>query len=143
MAGIVVGVVALALIAGGGWYWYTKKYKKGTLCPGKEPLAGGAGTYPPVNGATSSSSDLSAVQVVSNTQSMSCAAAGSSAPLTAAMTTADAMAEHKAIKAKLREYEVAFEAREGRKPRKRDEWGDMWPDYERYAALRQSPATDP
>ena len=55
------------------------------------------------------------------------------------MTTADAMAESKAIKAKLREYEIAFEAREGRKPRKKAEWGDMWPDYERYASLRQGP----
>jgi hypothetical protein len=49
----------------------------------------------------------------------------------------DVAQEHKAIKARLREYEIAYEAREGRKPRKRNEWGDMWPDYEKYAELRK------
>lgn len=49
----------------------------------------------------------------------------------------DPEAEHKEVKARLREYEVAFVAREGRKPKKRTEWGEMWPDYQRYAALRK------
>jgi len=49
----------------------------------------------------------------------------------------DLVQDHKAIKARLREYEIAYEAREGRKPRKRGEWGDMWPDYEKYAQLRK------
>ena len=49
----------------------------------------------------------------------------------------DPEADHKAVKARLREYELNYEAREGRKPRKRAEWGEMWPEYERYAALRK------
>ena len=45
--------------------------------------------------------------------------------------------EHKAVKAKLREYEVAFEAQHGRKPRKRKDWEPVIDDYEKYAALRE------
>jgi len=51
--------------------------------------------------------------------------------------SADPEAERKAIKSKLREYEQAFENREGRPPRKRADWGDMWPNYEKYINLRR------
>ena len=37
-------------------------------------------------------------------------------------------------------YESAYFAREGKKPRKRSEWGDMWPEYERYVVLRKMAA---
>lgn len=49
----------------------------------------------------------------------------------------DPEADHKAVKAKLREYEQTYEAQHGVKPRKRSEWGEMWPEYERYAVLRK------
>lgn len=46
--------------------------------------------------------------------------------------------EHKEVKARLRKYELDFEARQGFKPRKRDEWGKMWPEYEKYVVLRKA-----
>lgn len=59
---------------------------------------------------------------------------------------ADVEAEHKAVKARLKAFEVAF-AKEngGRKPRKPSEWGFAWPDYERYAVLHvmRTPPTSP
>ena len=45
--------------------------------------------------------------------------------------------EHKAIKARLREYEIAFEAENGRKPRKRRDWTPVIYEYEQYASLRE------
>ena len=36
----------------------------------------------------------------------------------------------------LRDYELAYEAKEGKKPKKREEWGEMWGEFERYAVLR-------
>ena len=57
------------------------------------------------------------------------------------VTTADPSADHKAAKTKLRAYELEYESREGRKPRKRSEWGEMWPEYERYVALRKMAAS--
>ena len=49
----------------------------------------------------------------------------------------DPISDHRSVKAKLREYELAFEAEHGFKPRKVAEWGAMWPEYERYVALRR------
>ena len=46
--------------------------------------------------------------------------------------------EHRSIKARLREYEAAFEERHGRKPRKKKDWAPVYVDYERYAALREA-----
>lgn len=50
---------------------------------------------------------------------------------------ADPIAEHKAVKKQLRLFEIEFEKKNGFRPRKRNEWGDMWPLYERYAVLRK------
>ena len=47
-------------------------------------------------------------------------------------------AEHKAIKGRLREYEIAFEERHGRKPRKKKDWAPVFSDFERYASLRET-----
>ena len=46
-------------------------------------------------------------------------------------------AEHKAVKARLREYEIAFEAEHGVKPRKRRDWAPVIDEYERYSQLRE------
>ena len=46
--------------------------------------------------------------------------------------------EHKAIKARLREYELEFEAQHGRKPKKKKEWQPVIVEYERYAVLREA-----
>jgi len=54
------------------------------------------------------------------------------------IASTDPEKEHKEIKARLRQYELDFEARQGFKPRKRDEWGKMWPDYEKYVLLRKA-----
>ena len=48
----------------------------------------------------------------------------------------DAKAAHKETKEKLKIYAETFEKQHGRKPRKKAEWGEMWGDFERYAALR-------
>jgi len=53
------------------------------------------------------------------------------------VTTTDPEADHKVVKARLRAYEIEYEAKHGVKPRKRSEWGDMWAEYERYAVLRK------
>ena len=47
-------------------------------------------------------------------------------------------AEHKRMKARLREYELAFEQQHGRKPRKKKDWQPVFEEYERYAALREA-----
>ena len=47
-----------------------------------------------------------------------------------------AVKEHRAVKARLKQFEITFEGQHGRKPRARSEWGEMWPEYERYALLR-------
>ena len=44
--------------------------------------------------------------------------------------------EHHATKARLREYEEAYAAEHGHKPRRAEHWGEAWQDYERYAVLR-------
>lgn len=46
--------------------------------------------------------------------------------------------EHKAIKKKLREYEIEFEAQHGRKPKKKKDWQPVIVEYERYAVLREA-----
>ena len=46
-------------------------------------------------------------------------------------------AEHRAVKAVLRDYEVAFEAENGRRPRKRRDWAPVITEYEQYASLRE------
>ena len=49
------------------------------------------------------------------------------------------------VKARLRAYEQEYKrAHDGRPPRQREEWGHMWPEYARYAALRKvgAPATE-
>ena len=53
------------------------------------------------------------------------------------VTSEDPEADHKVTKARLRQYELEYEAKHGVKPRKRSEWGEMWPEYERYAVLRK------
>lgn len=53
------------------------------------------------------------------------------------------LAQAKAAKVTLRKYEKEFEAREGKKPRTRAEWGPMWPEYQRYAALREQAKGSP
>ena len=53
------------------------------------------------------------------------------------VTTDDPEADHKAVKAKLRDYEIEYEKKHGVKPRRRSEWGEMWSEYERYAVLRK------
>ena len=45
--------------------------------------------------------------------------------------------EKKELKSKLREYELSFYDREGRKPRLQLEWGALFPVYERYLVLRE------
>ena len=50
---------------------------------------------------------------------------------------AAAVAEHEAVKARLRDYEVAFEREHGTKPRKRRDWAPVIDEYERYASLRE------
>ena len=47
-------------------------------------------------------------------------------------------AEHKRVKSRLREYELAFEQQHGRKPRKKKDWQPVFEEYERYAALREA-----
>jgi len=47
-------------------------------------------------------------------------------------------AEHKAAKARLRDFEQDFEARYGRKPRKKSEWRPVYAVYERYEACRHA-----
>lgn len=58
--------------------------------------------------------------------------------------TADNLAairqEHKAIKARLRAFELEFEAEHGRKPRKKRDWQPVLADYDRYDALRKAEA---
>ena len=46
--------------------------------------------------------------------------------------------EHKRIKGELRQYEVAFEAQHGHRPRKKKEWQPVIQEYERYAVLREA-----
>ena len=46
-------------------------------------------------------------------------------------------AEHKEVKARLRDYEIDFEEQYGRKPRKRRDWGPVIEEYELYATLRE------
>lgn len=53
------------------------------------------------------------------------------------VSSEDPEADHKAAKARLRQYELEYESKHGVKPRKRSEWGEMWPEYERYAVLRK------
>ena len=54
-------------------------------------------------------------------------------------SNADAIrAEHKRIKARLREYEVSYEAEHGQRPRKKKEWQPVIVEYERYAVLREA-----
>ena len=56
---------------------------------------------------------------------------------------AELEAEHKAVKARLRAFEVAFaQENGGRKPRKPSEWGHAWADYERYAVLHAKRAME-
>ena len=45
-------------------------------------------------------------------------------------------AEHKAVKARLREYEIDYEREHGAKPRKRRDWGPVIDEYEQYSKLR-------
>jgi hypothetical protein len=59
-----------------------------------------------------------------------------------AAETADPEGEHRAVKARLKAFESAYEQEHGSKPRTREAWGDMWPEYERYAVLRASMRTD-
>ena len=47
-------------------------------------------------------------------------------------------AEHMQIKAQLRDYELAFQAEHGRRPRKKKDWHPVFQEYERYAALREA-----
>ena len=47
-------------------------------------------------------------------------------------------AEHKRIKAQLREYEIAFETQHGHRPTKKKHWQPVITDYERYAVLREA-----
>jgi len=49
----------------------------------------------------------------------------------------DPEADHKESKARLRQYEIEYEAKHGKKPRNRPVWGEMWPEYEKYAQLRE------
>ena len=49
----------------------------------------------------------------------------------------DPESEHAASKAALKAYEEGYEETHGHKPRSRHEWGEMWHEFERYAALRQ------
>ena len=54
----------------------------------------------------------------------------------------DPKAAHKATKEKLKVYADTFEKQHGHKPRKKAEWGEMWGDFERYAALRNKAKGD-
>jgi hypothetical protein len=51
--------------------------------------------------------------------------------------TDDVQQQLDAVKSTLYTYEVAFESQNGYKPRTRAEWGEVWAEYERYAALRK------
>ena len=47
-------------------------------------------------------------------------------------------AERKRLQARLKEYEQAhMKSHDGRPPRTREEWGEAWPDFERYVELRR------
>jgi hypothetical protein len=56
----------------------------------------------------------------------------------AARRAADLEDEHRAVKAKLKTFESAYEKEHGSRPRTREAWGEMWPEYERYRVLRAS-----
>ena len=51
--------------------------------------------------------------------------------------TDDVQQQLDAVKSTLYTYEVAFESQNGYKPRTRAEWGEVWADHERHAALRK------
>lgn len=61
-------------------------------------------------------------------------AAGMSGP--PARSIATVRAEHKAVKARLRDYENAFEKEHGRKPRKKRDWAPVMELYEQYETLK-------
>jgi len=118
LAGIIIACLA-AIFAAVCGYYYCKKRKGG-----KGPLASREVEALPV-----------AVTSASTTTPRGSGAAAAQVAVT--VESSDPVADHKTVKSRLREYEIAFEQREGRKPRKRTEWGEMWPEYERYAALRK------
>ena len=59
------------------------------------------------------------------------------------LTTADADAERKRLKTRLKVYEEEYmAAHDGNPPRTHEEWGDAWLDYKRYAVLRRKAADE-
>ena len=54
-----------------------------------------------------------------------------------AQQIAELKMSHKAIKARLREYEVAFKEQHGRPPHKQRDWGPVWELFQEYQGLRQ------
>ena len=49
----------------------------------------------------------------------------------------DPATEHRKLKELLRDYSLGYAAQHnGQKPKSREEWGELWPAYQRYAALR-------
>jgi len=124
IAGIVIGSLAFILAVVLFWRYYVQKSQKQPLASSVDAVPT-ATRYPSEASVTASmtprggdvAADLSPNQVV--------------------VESDDPVADHKTVKARLREYEIAYEQREGRKPRKRAEWGEMWHEYERYAALRK------
>lgn len=139
IAGVVVGCLALvAAIAVGCVVYRRRKAKK--------PLAASVEVQPTAVEAVSSTASITprgaaptprAVAPPPREAEAQAEAVVPPREVAVVIESADPVADHKEVKARLREYEIAFEQREGRKPRKRAEWGDMWPEYERYAALRK------
>jgi len=105
--------------------------KKGGIC---DELLGSFVEAKPVNVTSSTAADAHSADL----ESIAIEDAGAGAvPAASAAQEQEAAGEHKVVKARLRAYEVAYEARHGAKPRKRAEWGEMWPVYEKYLSLRQ------
>jgi len=131
IAAIVVLVILVIIAAIIALYFY-RRYKA------KE---GEKAKFPSVSQDSHSAlADLSHIQIEAGTRSTSHPASTlttAKIPKLPPIESDNPEAEHREVKAKLREYEIAFESRNGFKPRKRTEWGDMWPEYERYAALRK------
>ena len=131
IAAIIVLVILVIIAAIIALYFY-RRYKA------KE---GEKAKFPSVSQDSHSAlADLSDIHIEAGTRSNSYPASAlmtAKIPKLPPIESDNPEAEHREVKAKLREYEIAFESRNGFKPRKRTEWGDMWPEYERYAALRK------